>query len=171
MSQSTTLEQQLFSPHASLAVLAVALNARGIFEELRNGVHIAQKTVKDSPQDKLIDILMTLLCDAHSLVQINTLLRADPGLQRSVGREQSVAQQTLDAATAQNVDQLHQVLSTLSQHFSRAASHRSEDGWFLLDVDLTGIPCGKHAEKSLKGYFAEARHRRRRQQGRVLASQ
>ena len=39
-------------------------------------VHIAQKTVKDSPEDKLIDILLTLLCGAQSLVQINTLLRS-----------------------------------------------------------------------------------------------
>ena len=87
MSQSTTPEKHLFRPHASLAALAAQLKARGILEELRTGVQIVQKTVKDSPQDKLVDILMTLLCGAHSLVQINTLLRADPALQRSLGRE------------------------------------------------------------------------------------
>jgi hypothetical protein len=175
MSQSTTSEQHLFSPHASLAALAAQLSARGIFEEVRNGVQIVQKTVKDRPQDKLIDILMTLLCGAHSLVQINTLLRADPALQRSFGRErcceQSVAQQTLDAATTQNVEQMQRVLTTLLQRHSQAASHSRRDGWFILDVDLTGIPCGKQAEKSVKGYFPETRHRRGRQQGRVLASQ
>src|SRR5436190_21665539 len=103
MSQSNTSQQTLFSPHASLAALAVQLQRHGILEELRTGVQIAQKTVKDRPQDKLIDILMTLLCGAQGLVQINTLLRADPALQRSLGRErcceQSVAQQPLDAAT------------------------------------------------------------------------
>ena len=124
MSQSTTSEKQLFSPHASLAALAAQLNARGIFEELRKGVRIAQKTVKDHPQDKLIDILMTLLCGAHSLVQINTLLRAEPALQRSCGRErcceQSVAQPTLDAATEENVEQMQRMLSTLLQRHSQA---------------------------------------------------
>src|SRR5712691_11842063 len=43
--------------------------------------------------------------------------------------------------------------------------------WLILDVDLTGMPCGKKAEKSTKGYFGQHRSRRGRQQGRVLASQ
>src|ERR1700738_848528 len=73
MSESTTSEKQLFSAHASLAALAAQLKARGIFEELRTGVKIVQKTVKDSPQDKLVDILMTLLCGAHSLLQLKNL--------------------------------------------------------------------------------------------------
>jgi hypothetical protein len=175
MSQSTTPLDFLFSPHASLAALTAQFNARGIFDIVRRGVHIAQKTVKDSPQDKLIDILMTLLCGAHSLVQINTLLRSDPALQQSVGRqrccEQSVAQQTLDAATAENVEQMQQVLTTLFRQHSQAASHRYRAGWLILDVDLTGMPCGKKAEKSTKGYFGQHRSRRGRQQGRVLASQ
>ena len=87
MLQSTTSLETLFRPHASLAAIAAQLKARGIFDTLRTGVQIAQKTVKDSPQDKLIDILMMLLCGAQSLVQINTLLRSDPALQRSIGRE------------------------------------------------------------------------------------
>jgi hypothetical protein len=80
MSQSTTSLDTVYTPHASLAALAAQLKALGIFEAIRTGVHIAQKTVKDSPQDKLIDILMTLLCGAQSLVQINTLLRVSTSL-------------------------------------------------------------------------------------------
>ncbi len=175
MSQSTTPVHSLFSPHASLAALAVHLKACGVFEMLREQVHIVQKTVKDSPQDKLIDILMTLLCGAGSLVQINTLLRSDPGLQRSIGRErcceQSVAQQTLDKASAQNVDQMQQVLTTLFREHSRAISHPYRTSWLILDVDLSGMPCGKKAEQSVKGYFHDPRSRRGRQLGRVLASQ
>ena len=174
MSESTTSPTSLFSPHASLAALVAHLNARGIFEQVRQGVHLTQKTVKDSPQDKLIDILLTLLSGAQSLVQINTLLRADPALQRSVGRErcceQSVAQQTLDTATRETVEQMQHVLTSLFRQYSQAAAHTSRDGWLILDVDLTGMPCGKHAEKSTKGYFSQQRWRRGRQQGRVLAS-
>jgi len=128
-----------------------------------------------SPQYKLIDILLTLLCGAHSLVQIKTLLRSDPALQRSRGRqrcsEQSVAQQTLDAATARNVDEMQQVLTALFREHSQAASHTSRSGWLILDVDLTGMPCGKQAEYSTKGYFGQHRSRRGRQPRRVLASQ
>lgn len=175
MLESNTSETTIFSPHASLAAIAAQIAARGIFEAIRNGVDIAQKTVKESPQDKLIDILMTLLSGAQSLVQINTLLRSDPGLQRSIGRqrccEQSVAQQTLDAATPENVEQMQRVLTTLLRQSSQAARHSSRDGWLILDVDLTGMPAGKHAEKSVKGYFHQPRVRRGRQMGRVLASQ
>lgn len=161
MSQSNTSHESLFSPRASLAGIAAQLNVRGIFETVRQGVHIAQKTVKDSPQDKLIDILFTLLSGAQSLVQINTLLRSDPALQRSVGRErcceQSVAQQTLDAATPENVQELQHVLTTLFRQHSQAAAHTSRDGWLILDGDLTGRPCGKKAENSVKGYFSQPR--------------
>jgi hypothetical protein len=175
MSQSSTSQEPLFSPHASLAAIATQLSARGIFDLIRQSVRIAQKTVKDSPQDKVIDILMTLLCGAQSLVQINTLLRSDPALQRCIGRErcceQSVAQQTLDAATAEHVEQMQQVLTSLFQEHSQAAPHPYRSTWLILDVDLTGMPCGKKAEKSVKGYFGQHRSRRGRQQARVLASQ
>ncbi len=176
MSQSSISTTTLFSPHASLAAIVAQLKARGIFDAVRTGVHIAQKTVKDSPQEKLLDILLTLLSGAQSLVQINTLLRSDPALQHSAGRErcceQSVAQQTLDAATAENVEQMQQILTTLFRQHSQAASHSFRHGnWLILDVDLTGMPCGKKAEKSVKGYFHDPRTRRGRQQARVLASQ
>lgn len=175
MSQSTTLPTIQFSPQASLAGLVAHLKARGIFDELHKGVQIKQKTVKDSPQDKLLDILLTLLCGAQSLVQLNTLLRADPALQQAAGRErcceQSVAQQTLDAATAQNVEQMQQVLTTLLHRHSQVTRHSYRCQWLVLDVDLTGLPAGKKAEQSLKGYFSHPRTRRGRQQGRVLASQ
>jgi len=175
MSQSITSLDTQFSPHASLAALVAHLRARGIFDLLRIGVQIGQKTVKDSPQDKLLDILLTLLCGAQSLVQLNTRLWADPALQRAAGRsrsaEQSVAQQTLDAATPENVAELQQVLTTLLRRHSQVARHSYRADWLVLDVDLTGMPAGKQAEQSVKGYFSEPRNRRGRQQGRVLASQ
>ena len=175
MSQSTISLDAQQSPQASLAALVAHLKARGIFDELRRGVQIAQKTVKDSPQDKVQDILLALLAGTQSLVQLNTLLRQDAGLQRAAGRsrvaEQSVAQQTLDAASQENVSQLQQVLSTLLQRHGQVAHHPFRSEWLILDADLTGLPAGKRAEQSVKGYFSEQRKRRGRQQGRVLASQ
>ena len=175
MSQSTTLLDPQFSSSASLAGLVAHLKARGVFDDLHRGIHIAQKTVKDSPQAKVLDILLTLLCGAQSLVQLNTLLRDDPALQQAAGRsrcaEQSVAQQTLDAATAENVAELQQVLTTLIQRHSQVAHHSFRTAWLLLDVDLTGLPAGKRAEQSVKGYYSQPKNRRGRQQGRVLASQ
>lgn len=175
MSQSTTSLHTQESSHASLAALVAHLAAHGVFDDLRRGVHIAQKTVKDSPQDKVQDILLALLCGTQSLVQLNTLLRDDAALPRAAGRsraaEQSVAQQTLDAATPANVAELQQVLTTLLHRHRQVAHHRFRSGWLLLDVDLTGLPAGKRAEQSVKGYFSHPKNRRGRQQGRVLASQ
>lgn len=175
MSQSTISVQPEYSHQASLAALVAHLASRGIFDELRAGVHIRQKTVKDSPQDKVQDILLALLAGVQSLVQLNTVLRQDAALQRAAGRartaEQSVAQQTLDAATAENVAELQQVLTTLLRRHSQVTHHAFRDEWLLLDVDLTGLPAGKRAEGSVKGYFSEPKKRRGRQQGRVLASQ
>ena len=175
MSQSTTSLHGEFTAQASLAGLVAHLASRGIFDEVRRGVHIRQKTVKDSPQDKLLDILLVLLAGAQSLVQLNTLLRADPALQQAAGRrrcaEQSVAQQTLDAATPENVSELQQVLTSLLRRHSQVAQHSYRADWLILDVDLTGLPAGKQAEGSVKGFFSEPGNRRGRQQGRVLASQ
>jgi hypothetical protein len=175
MSQSTTSLHTQESSHASLAALVASLQARGIFDELRAGVHIAQKTVKDSPQDKVQDILLALLSGTRRLVELNTLLRQDAALQQAAGRqrcaEQSVAQQTLDAATEQNGHELQQVLSRLLQHHAQVAHHPFRSAFLILDVDLTGLPAGKGAQGSVKGFFSEPKSRRGRQQGRVLASQ
>ena len=175
MSQSTTSLYAQESSHASLAGLVAHLKALGILDALQTGVQIAQKTVKDSPQDKVQDILLALLAGTQSLVQLNTLLRQDAALQQAAGREraaeQSVAQQTLDAATSANVDQLQQVLTRLLRRHGQVAHHAFRSQWLILDVDLTGLPAGKRAEQSVKGYFSQPKNRRGRQQGRVLASQ
>src|SRR5690242_11591062 len=112
MSQSTISVATQYSSHASLAGLVAHVKARGIFEEVRGGLHIEQKTVKDSPQDKVQDILVALLCGVQRLVELNTLLRQEVA-GRSRCAEQSVAQQTLDAATAENVAELQAVLTRL----------------------------------------------------------
>ena len=175
MSQSTISVHSEPSAQASLAALVAHIKARGIFDELRAGVHIAQKIVKDSPQDKVQDILLALLAGVQTLVQLNTVLRQDVALQRAAGRErcaeQSVAQQTLDAATPENVAELQQVLTTLVQRHGQVAHHAFRSQWLILDADRTGLPAGKRAEKSVKGFFSDPRKRRGRQQARVLASQ
>lgn len=175
MSQSTTPVTAKPSAQASLAALVAHMKSRSIFDELRAGVQIAQKTVKDSPQDKVQDILLALLAGTQSLVQLNTLLRQDVGLQRAAGRsraaEQSVAKPPLDAATPENGEQLQQVLTTLVRRHGQVAHHPFRDEWLILDADLTGLPAGKRAEQSVKGYFSQPKNRRGRKPRRVLASQ
>jgi hypothetical protein len=167
-------EARQFSPCASLAALGVSLQDRDVFGPIRERLVIAQKTVKHTPLDKVYDAFITLLAGAHGLVEINTRLRSDRVLQAAFGRascaEQSVVQQTLDACTTKNVGQLAQALQTIYRRHSQGYRHDYSAEWQILDVDMSGLPCGRKAALATKGYFAKQRNRRGRQLGRVLAT-
>src|SRR2546426_2724405 len=169
-----TNDARLFSPCASLAALGSKLQELDVFEPIRATVRIAQKTVKHSPLDKVYDAFITLLAGAHGLVEITTRLRSDPVLQAAFGRtacaEQSVVQETLDACTAENVRQMEQALQVIYRRHSQGYRHDYAREWQIIDVDMSGLPCGKKAALATKGYFAKQRNRRGRQLGRVLAS-
>ena len=174
MNESTTKTTQHFSPCASLAAIGVALRQRDVFGPVRKLVRIGQKTVKHTPLDKLYDALMAMLAGAHGLVEINTRLRADVALQEAFGRsscaEQSVVQETLDACTSENVTQMEQAMQSIYRQHSQGYRHDYAAQYQILDVDMSGMPCGPKAALASKGYFAKQRNRRGRQLGRVLAS-
>ena len=173
MKQSITITEHS-SPCASLAAIGVQIQHLDLFAPIRQTVRIAQKSVKYTPTDKLYDAFITILAGAHGIVEVNTRLRADGALQRAFGRsacaEQSVVQETLDHATPANVTQLQQALTTIYQQHSQGYAHDYAAAWQVLDVDISGLPCGKKAAFASKGYFAKQRNRRGRQLGRVLAS-
>jgi hypothetical protein len=151
------------------------LNQLKLFDPIHTLVQIKQKTIKHTPTQKLYDAFISLMAGAHGLVEINTRLRGDPALQRAFGRsacaEQSVVQETLDACTADNVTQLQQALDEIFRRQSQSAHHDFQERFLLLDVDMSGMPCGPKAAFATKGYFAGQYHRRGRQLGRVLAAQ
>jgi hypothetical protein len=174
MNESTTKRTKHFTACASLAAVGVKLKQLDLFGPIRQTVQIAQKTVKHTPSEKLYDAFISLLAGAHGLVEINTRLRADPALQAAFGRsrcaEQSVVQETLDACTAENVQQLEQAMESIYRQQSQGYRHAYAADWQLLDVDMSGMPCGPKAAFASKGYFAKKRNRRGRQLGRVLAT-
>ena len=163
-----------FSPCASLAAIGLHLCHLDLFAPIRELVHIRQKTVKHTPVQKLYDAFISLLAGAHGLVEINTRLRTDPALQQSFGRgscaEQSVVQETLDACTTENVAQLEHAMTVIYRTHSQGYHHDYAAQWQLLDIDMSGMPCGRRASGAEKGYFAKQRNRRGRQVGRVLAT-
>jgi hypothetical protein len=166
--------ERYFTACASLAALGVQLKHMDVFGPVRETVRIEQKTVKHAPSDKLYDAFISLLAGAGGLVEINSRLRADPVLQRAFGRglcaEQSVVQRTLDACTATTVKQMEQAMDAIYHHHSQGYRHDYRSSLQLLDVDMSGLPCGPKAAFATKGYFAKQRNRRGRQLGRVLAS-
>jgi len=174
MNESTTPAPKQFSSCASLAAIGIKLRELDLFGPIRERVKIVQKTIKDQPSDKLYDTLISILAGAHGLVEINTRLRADVGLQRAFGRsrcaEQSVVQDTLNACSAENVKQMEQAIDSMYRQHSQGYQHDYQASFQVLDVDMSGLPCGPKAAFATKGYFAKQRNRRGRQLGRVLAS-
>ena len=173
MNESTTKQTKQFTGCASLAAMGVKLRQLDVFGPIRQTVRIGQKTVKHTPIDKVYDAFISRLSGAHGLVEINTRLRSDPALQAAFGRsrcaEQSVVQETLDHCTAENVRQMEQALDTISRQHSQGYRHDYATQYQILDVDMSGMPCGKKAAFESLGYFAKQRNRRGRQWGRVRA--
>jgi len=149
MKESITPTECHFTACASLAALGVHLSRLNLFGPVREEVRIAQKTVAHSPTDKLYDVFISLLAGAHGLVEINSRLRADATLQAAFGRtrcaEQSVIQRTLNVCTAENVTQMEQAMDTIYRQHSQGFGHDYRAGLQVLDVDMSGMPCGKKA--------------------------
>jgi hypothetical protein len=166
--------KQYFSAHATLAALGVKVSEMKLFEPIAQKVKIAQKTVKYTPIEKLMDAEIAILAGAHGMVEINKRVRPDRGLQAAFGRdgcaEQSVVQDTLDACTGENVVQMQAALDLIYRQHSQGYRHNYQKDWQLLDVDMTGRPCGKKAAFASKGYFAKQRNRRGRQEGYLIAT-
>ena len=77
MNESTTPLIKQFTGCATLAAIGIKLRELKVFQPIQQTVQIAQKTIKDSPTDKLYDAFISLLAGAQGLVEINTRLRAD----------------------------------------------------------------------------------------------
>lgn len=177
MNKSIIISEEVkrcFSARATLAAIGVKVRQMALFEPIHQQVQIAQKVVKYKPSEKLLDGYIAILAGAHGLVEINKRVRADQGLQVAFGRtgcaEQSVVQDTLDACTAENVTQMQQAMKSIYRQHSQGYGHDYHHEWQLLDVDMTGRPCGKKAAFASRGYFAKQRNRRGRQVGYVLAT-
>lgn len=160
MKPSKPITSREYSPRAPLIALGVKIQQLDLLKPVRESVTIRQKTLRHSPDEKLLDALITILAGAHGMYELNTRVRADPALQKAFGRQgcadQSVVQATLNAATSTNVAQLMQAINHIFQQHSLAAQHDFRALMLLLDIDLTGLPCGKTYEYATKGYQGEA---------------
>lgn len=168
-----TVAARLYTPRATLCALGLKVRSLKMFETIAEHVRIRQKTIKHSPLEKLQDAFIAILSGAHGLVEVNTRVRSDVALQRAFGRpscaEQSVVQETLDRCTAENVRQMEEAVDAIFRAHSRAYRHDHRRGLLLLDVDLTGLPCGRSGESAEVGYLSGYGIRRGRQMGRVVA--
>jgi hypothetical protein len=172
--QPAVTATRLYSPRATLCAIGIKLRSLKFFDTMAEYIHIKQKTIKHTPVEKLTDAFIAILAGAHGLCEVNTRVRSDAALQRAFGRsscaEQSVVQETLDACTVENVRQMKHACKALMRSHGRAYRHPYKAELQLLDVDMTGLPCGHRAEKASKGYFANKPGRHGRQMARVVAA-
>ncbi len=163
-----------YSARSFLAGVGAKLTHLDLFGPITDQVNIPQKSVKDTPTEKLYDGFIGILCGAQGMVEVNKLVRSDPGLQQAFGRErcaeQSVIQETLDASTAETVEQMESAITEIYRRHAHGYRHDYSAEIQILDADMSGQPCGPKAAFATKGYFAKQRNRRGRQRGRVLAS-
>jgi hypothetical protein len=166
--------QYAYTSVLPLTALGVKVRKMKLFEPIEREVKIAQKIVKHRPVDKLKDGYIAILAGAHGLVEVNKRVRAERAVQVAFGRqgcaEQSVVQDTLDACTEQNVTEMHRAMDQIFRQQSQSYRHDYQCEWQLLEVDMSGHPCGRKAALASKGYFAKQRNRRGRQEGYLIAT-
>ena len=130
-----------------MAGVGAKLHQLNLFKPITEQVKINQKTVRDTPTEKLYDGFIGLLCGARGMVEVNKRVRSDKGLQQAFGRErcaeQSVIQQTLDACGATNVSEMHQAMNEIYRLHSSGYQHDYEQQLQVLDVDMSGQQIGR----------------------------
>lgn len=151
--QSPAASARLYSPRATPCVIGVKLRSLKFFATVAEHVKVMQKTIRHTPVEKLTYAFIAILAGAHGLVEINTRVRSDAALQRAIGRsscaEQSVVQETLDACDAENVSHMKHAFKALTRAHGRAYHYPYQSELQLLDVDMTGLPSGRRAERAM----------------------
>lgn len=106
---------------------------------------------------KLIQVLSSILAGCEYVCEVNSRLSSERELARAWGfpryLEQSSLALMLNQLSRMNLTQLDQVSQCIWADHSQARAHDWR-GLLRLEVDLCGLPCGKQAEDSEKGYFS-----------------
>jgi hypothetical protein len=106
-----------FSPQASLAAVGVRMRQMQIWQAVEEKVRIRQKTIKHRPLDKLLDAFINILAGGHGLVEVNTRIEPDEGVQKAFGREacadQSTISDTLGVCTQETASQMRAALQVI----------------------------------------------------------
>jgi hypothetical protein len=142
--------------YAPLAALSAHYQQNLMLKPLRE-VQIPIKERDFSPSDKLIQVLLSILAGCETLSEVNLRLKSEIGLakiwQWSRFADQSCLSRTLDALTLKQIDQLRSATTSI-WHLHSLTTRHDWRGYLWLDFDLSGMPCGKQAEASQKGYFS-----------------
>jgi hypothetical protein len=120
-------------------------------------VTVPIKTRDFSPTSKLHQVLLSILSGCQYLSEVNVKLRPETALAQVCHLErfsdQSNLSRMLDGLTLMNLAQLREGVTTIWHQHSQTVVHDWR-GFLWFDFDLSGLPCGKTAEESQRGYFS-----------------
>ena len=140
---------------APLAYLSACYQAQNLFKPLEE-LPLTGKTVTFSPQDKLLQVLLSVLSGCPYLSTVNTCLKPEQGLARVWAWErfadQSMLSRNLDSLSQMQLIDLNRAVGGIRHQISPIPVHDWR-GYLWLDYDLSGLPAGKQAQGSTKGYF------------------
>ena len=141
---------------APVAALSAYYDGQKVFEPLEKVVSVVQK--RDFPlPNQLEQIVVSILTGCEYLSVVNTTLGSERVLAQVYRingfAHQSTLSRSLDGLSLAHLSQLQDAVQEIGWRSSRIGSHNWR-GFLELDFDLSGLPCGKQAEKSEKGYFS-----------------
>ena len=142
--------------YAPLAALLAHYQQNQVLKPLHQ-VEMEMKSRDFTPHEKLEQVMVSILTGCQTLSEVNQKLKPEMGLAQICGwsrfADQSGLSRTLDALTLMNIEQMRRAEREIWQIHSQI-KHHDWRGYLWLDFDLSGLPCGKRAEASQKGYFS-----------------
>ena len=142
--------------YAPLAILTAHYQQNQVLHPLAE-VQIAMKTRDFSAQDKLKQVLVSILSGCETFSDINSSLKHELALAQTCGwprfADQSNLSRSMDALTQMNIEQLRTAVKEIWYPNSQVQQHDWR-GFLWFDFDLSGLTCGKLAQQSQKGYFS-----------------
>jgi len=150
----------LFAP---LVALGFYIREWDLLTPIFSRLKFEQPTHVAYPGAALLDLWVSILAGCRSVSHVNTRIRPDGTLAQAWGRgrfhEQSVLARVLDACQGEQVSQLRQGVAAIYRWIGTAPHHQWCIRPLIVDIDLTGLPAGRQAEGSTKGYFSGKRGR------------
>lgn len=138
-----------------LGVLGYCLTRTKFLAPVFRELDLPIKKIDHTANDKVLDVLVSILAGCRAIYQVDTKLRPDLALAQAWGREQFASQsnlaRTLDAFSEETVGQLRRGSEALFRRESRTLRHNFEQEQLWLDIDLTPLPASKYAQGSAKG--------------------
>jgi hypothetical protein len=154
--QFSTTDELTNTQFAPVAALMAYYEAQKVLEPLQSVTSATQKG-DFTLAEKLEQVVWSILTGCRYISVVNTKLRPERMLAQVKRTDHFAEQSTLSIAlnelTQMNLDQLATSVRQISHRCSRTGQHDWR-GFLTLDFDLSGLPCGKQAEGSKKGYFS-----------------